>query len=190
VSILGRHQSDLPTRFTGKLKNRFDDLAVNFSAEGLPLLQGAAASTSAPSAPTVSAKSVGAETTFSQDLADYEALATELQPLIEKVWHHCETTAARGRTATLKVKFSDFELITRSRSVAAIDSASDLFSLALELPIGWVPTKKRRPRQPLTRAGYRSGTKRMRFGEQLPLPRIGPRLGLDSSCTRASVSQP
>ena len=41
-------------------------------------------------------KSVGAETTFSQDLADYEALAAELQPLIEKVWHHCETTGARG----------------------------------------------------------------------------------------------
>src|SRR5438105_5339766 len=62
-------------------------------------------------------KSVGAENTFSQDLADYEALAAELQPLIEKVWRHCETTGARGRTATLKVKFSDFELITRSKSV-------------------------------------------------------------------------
>jgi DNA polymerase-4 len=78
-------------------------------------------------------KSVGAENTFSQDLLDYEALATELHPLIEKVWRHCETTGARGRTATLKVKFSDFELITRSRSVAVIDSASDLSSLALEL---------------------------------------------------------
>jgi DNA polymerase-4 len=37
-------------------------------------------------------KSVGAETTFSEDLADYEALAGELQPLVEKVWRHCETT--------------------------------------------------------------------------------------------------
>jgi DNA polymerase-4 len=37
-------------------------------------------------------KSVGAENTFSQDLADYEALTAELQPLIEKVWRHCETT--------------------------------------------------------------------------------------------------
>jgi DNA polymerase-4 len=64
-------------------------------------------------------KSVGAESTFSLDLTDYDALATELRPLIEKVWHHCETTGARGRTATLKVKFSDFELITRSRSVKA-----------------------------------------------------------------------
>jgi 3-hydroxy-9,10-secoandrosta-1,3,5(10)-triene-9,17-dione monooxygenase reductase component len=30
-------------RFTGNLKSRFDDLAVAFSADGLPLLQGAAA---------------------------------------------------------------------------------------------------------------------------------------------------
>jgi DNA polymerase-4 len=87
-------------------------------------------------------KSVGAETTFAQDLADYEALAAELQPLIEKVWRHCETTGARGRTATLKVKFSDFELITRSRSVAVIDSASDLSSLALELLKQLMPPKK------------------------------------------------
>src|ERR1700758_4821585 len=87
-------------------------------------------------------KSVGAETTFSQDLADYDALETELQPLIEKVWRHCETTGARGRTATLKVKFSDFELITRSRSVAVIDSASDLSSLALDLLKQLMPPTK------------------------------------------------
>ena len=87
-------------------------------------------------------KSVGAENTLSQDLTDYEALAAELQPLIEKVWHHCQTTGARGRTATLKVKFSDFELITRSRSVAVIDSASDLSGLALELLKQLMPPKK------------------------------------------------
>ena len=43
VNILGQHQSELSARFTGKLKNRFDDLAIAFSTEGLPLLQGAAA---------------------------------------------------------------------------------------------------------------------------------------------------
>jgi len=87
-------------------------------------------------------KSVGAETTFSQDLTDYDALAAELQPLIEKVWRHCETTGARGRTATLKVKFSDFELITRSRSVNLIDDASSLSGLALELLKLLMPPKK------------------------------------------------
>jgi len=87
-------------------------------------------------------KSVGAESTFSQDLADYEALAAELRPLIEKVWRHCDITGARARTATLKVKFSDFELITRSRSVAIIGSAGDLSSLALELLKQLMPPKK------------------------------------------------
>jgi len=86
--------------------------------------------------------SSGAENTFSRDLADYEALAAELQPLIEKVWRHCETTGARGRTATLKVKFSDFELITRSRSVALINSASELSSLALDLLKQLMPPTK------------------------------------------------
>jgi DNA polymerase-4 len=87
-------------------------------------------------------KSVGAETTFSQDLADHEALAAELRPLIEKVWHHCETTGTRGRTATLKVKFSDFELITRSRSISIIDSVDDLSGLALDLLKQLIPPKK------------------------------------------------
>jgi 3-hydroxy-9,10-secoandrosta-1,3,5(10)-triene-9,17-dione monooxygenase reductase component len=43
VNVLGRHQFELSARFTGKLKDRFEDLAVSLSAEGLPLLKGAAA---------------------------------------------------------------------------------------------------------------------------------------------------
>ncbi|MBR0693732.1 flavin reductase family protein [Bradyrhizobium lablabi] len=43
VNILGAHQSDLSARFTGTQKSRFEDLALAFSVEGLPLLRGAAA---------------------------------------------------------------------------------------------------------------------------------------------------
>jgi flavin reductase (DIM6/NTAB) family NADH-FMN oxidoreductase RutF len=43
VNVLGAHQSDLSARFTGKRGNRFEDIAVAFSDDGLPLLQGAAA---------------------------------------------------------------------------------------------------------------------------------------------------
>jgi nucleotidyltransferase/DNA polymerase involved in DNA repair len=39
----------------------------------------------------------------------------ELQPLIDKVWRHCEDKDARGRTVTLKVKFNDFEIIFPNR---------------------------------------------------------------------------
>ena len=50
------------------------------------------------------------------------------------MWRHCETTGLRGRTVTLKIKFSDFLIVTRSRSVpASIDSreALEVISLAL-----------------------------------------------------------
>ena len=47
-------------------------------------------------------KSVGAENTFSSDLTDFDAMAAELQPLIDKVWRHCEDKGSRGRTVTLK----------------------------------------------------------------------------------------
>src|ERR1700752_1400095 len=62
-------------------------------------------------------KSVGAENTFSADLTELAAMVGGPEPLIDKVWRHCESTGSRGRTVTLKVKFSDFEIITRSRSI-------------------------------------------------------------------------
>ena len=61
-------------------------------------------------------KSVGAETTFPEDLHAFEAMRRELRPLAEKVWAMCERSGTRGRTVTLKVKYADFEQITRSRS--------------------------------------------------------------------------
>jgi DNA polymerase-4 len=79
-------------------------------------------------------KSVGAENTFSSDLTDFEAMLSELQPLIDKVWRHCEDKGTRGRTVTLKVKFADFELISRSRTVGGtVGSRGQLESTSVEL---------------------------------------------------------
>jgi DNA polymerase IV len=72
-------------------------------------------------------KSVGAENTFSADLTEFEPMLAELQPLIDKVWLYCEDKGARGRTVTLKVKFNDFEIITRSRSLTVVVSSRDEF---------------------------------------------------------------
>jgi DNA polymerase IV len=49
-------------------------------------------------------KSVGAENTFSTDLTEFDSMVAELEPLIDKVWRHCESAGTRGRTVTLKVK--------------------------------------------------------------------------------------
>jgi DNA polymerase IV len=88
-------------------------------------------------------KSVGAENTFFTDLTEFDALVAELQPLIEKVWRHCESTGTRGRTVTLKVKFADFEIITRSRSVSAVvANRDDLARLAIGLLEDAMPLPK------------------------------------------------
>jgi DNA polymerase-4 len=47
---------------------------------------------------------------------------------------HCEDKGTRGRTVTLKVKFADFELITRSRTLAgAVGSRSEFENVSAEL---------------------------------------------------------
>jgi DNA polymerase-4 len=88
-------------------------------------------------------KSVGAENTFSSDLTEFDAMVAELQPLIDKVWRHCEDKGSRGRTVTLKLKFNDFEIITRSRSVpVAVANRSDLDQLATGLLQHEMPVPK------------------------------------------------
>ena len=88
-------------------------------------------------------KSVGAENTFSTDLTEFDVMVAELQPLIDKVWRHCEGTGNRGRTVTLKVKFADFEIITRSRSVpVAVSGRSDLERLSVALLQNVMPLPK------------------------------------------------
>jgi DNA polymerase-4 len=59
-------------------------------------------------------KSIGAETTFTADLFTPEDARTALASIVAKVWGHCQALDARGRTVTLKVKYADFQQITRS----------------------------------------------------------------------------
>jgi DNA polymerase-4 len=79
-------------------------------------------------------KSVGAENTFFEDLFTFEAARDALLPIIDKVWRHCESTGARGRTVTLKIKYADFQQITRSQSPGGlIDTRAGLERISLEL---------------------------------------------------------
>jgi DNA polymerase-4 len=79
-------------------------------------------------------KSVGAENTFPADLFSHEAARDALREIVEKVWRDCERSGIRGRTVTLKVKFANFQQITRSRtSPMQIGTRSDLEQLGNEL---------------------------------------------------------
>ena len=61
-------------------------------------------------------KSVSAERTFDTDLSEPAVLAGQLERVAGFAWDRVARAAVSGRTVTLKVKFADFTLITRSRS--------------------------------------------------------------------------
>jgi DNA polymerase-4 len=61
-------------------------------------------------------KSVSAERTFDEDWRDAQRLTAELDRVAGYAWERVERAQVTGRTVTLKVKFADFTLITRSRS--------------------------------------------------------------------------
>lgn len=61
-------------------------------------------------------KSLGAEDTFEEDLETQEEMFTELEQIAEKVTERLEKNKLKGRTLTLKIKFSDFSQITRNQS--------------------------------------------------------------------------
>lgn len=61
-------------------------------------------------------KSVSAERTFDEDLTDPGRLAAELERIAGYAWARVLRAGVAGRTVTLKVKYDDFTIITRSRS--------------------------------------------------------------------------
>src|SRR5437660_4649060 len=81
-------------------------------------------------------KSIGAENTVPADLLTYEAARVALREIAGKVWAYCEGSSIRGRTVTLKVKFANFQVITRSRTgqmqVRTWDELEDLGNALLE----------------------------------------------------------
>jgi DNA polymerase-4 len=88
-------------------------------------------------------KSVGAENTFSADLFTFEAARDALAPIIDKVWHYCESAGTRGRTVTLKIKYADFQQITRSQSLrGVIEGRMVLEEISMELLRAQFPMTK------------------------------------------------
>jgi DNA polymerase-4 len=62
-------------------------------------------------------KSIGAEDTFIEDLIEEADLVAELKKLSHTVWRRIAEKGITGRTVTLKVKFRDFQILTRARSL-------------------------------------------------------------------------
>ena len=75
-------------------------------------------------------KSVSAERTFDEDLRDPGRLAAELERIASYAWDRVKRAEVVGRTVTLKVKFADFTIITRSKSFAGTVRDLEAFTKA------------------------------------------------------------
>ncbi len=61
-------------------------------------------------------KSLAAEDTFAYDLTTVEEMEAELDKIAQTVCNRLQNYQLRGRTITLKIKYSDFKQITRNQS--------------------------------------------------------------------------
>lgn len=89
-------------------------------------------------------KSISVEDTFATDCTAEAELVAHLDRIAERLWPRIERAEAFGRTVTLKIKFADFRIITRSRTLTApvmdrgaiLDTGVDLLRVELPLRMG------------------------------------------------------
>ena len=62
-------------------------------------------------------KSVGGERTFGEDISSAPELRETMTRIVDIVWDRIETAKSRGRTVTMKLKFNDFTIASRSKSL-------------------------------------------------------------------------
>jgi DNA polymerase-4 len=79
-------------------------------------------------------KSVSSETTFEKDLNIYEDLIPELENVARDVIRYISKNNYKGRTVSLKIKYADFRIISRSKTFPAfISDYETLFTAGSEL---------------------------------------------------------
>jgi DNA polymerase IV len=82
-------------------------------------------------------KSVGSENTFERDLDDDRVILREVLRLADRTSSRLRAKGLCARTVTLKVRFSNFKTITRSRTLEeAADTGADLYGVARDLYLG------------------------------------------------------
>ncbi len=89
-------------------------------------------------------KSIGAEDTFFEDLRSEPELLAELDRISRTVWRRIEEKSGiAGRTVTLKVKYQDFQIVTRARSLdRKVGGRDEFLEIGAALLRGLLPPPK------------------------------------------------
>jgi DNA polymerase IV len=79
-------------------------------------------------------KSLGAERTFSDDLTDFPDMDAQIKLIADEVAGRLFRAIKLGRTITLKIKYADFNQITRSQSlIDPVNDAETIYKVASQL---------------------------------------------------------
>ncbi len=79
-------------------------------------------------------KSVGAERTYSEDLSELDDQQTAMRRIAEEVSKRMKQGEHRGKTITVKLRYSDFTTHTRSRSLDHFtDLEAEIYAIAADL---------------------------------------------------------
>jgi DNA polymerase IV len=127
---------DLGARTVGELAALPEATVVRRlgKAQGTHLVSLARGHDPQPVVPDRPAKSLGHEETFRDDIYDLAVLQRHALRMAESVAVHLRGEELAGRTVTVKIKFADFSLVTRSHTLPfAIDTAAALAAVATAL---------------------------------------------------------
>ena len=110
------------------------ELADRWGVHGLRLHELAHGRDTRAVDPDQERKSISSETTFEDDLTGRGELEDRLWPLCEKVALQARRAGLAGRVATLKLRTTDFRILTRRRTLPApTQTARTLFAVGREL---------------------------------------------------------
>jgi DNA polymerase-4 len=101
-------------------------LQRKFGKYGLRLVELAQGIDDSPVIPCRPAKSMGSEDTLPEDTTDINILKKQLLSQAEEVGERLRRDGLKGRTITLKLKHSDFTLVTRSHSLKEATCATKI----------------------------------------------------------------
>lgn len=122
--------------FNGRdLKQKtLEDLVRWFGKTGKHFYHIVRAENNSPVRPNRLRKSVGAERTFSGDISNISELKTKLSKIADEIERRLSKSELKGKTVTLKYKYRNFEVHTRSRTINKFISERDEFMpIVLEL---------------------------------------------------------
>lgn len=111
-----------------------EDLLQQFGKSGAYFYQVAHGQDERPVQPHRIRKSLGAERTFSNDLTHLQEMDAQIKIIADEVASRLSRAVKLGRTITLKIKFADFNQITRSLSLPdAVNDAHMIYQVSSQL---------------------------------------------------------